>query len=232
MSRAIEDMARAGGVFGRVRQAISVLLSGAIGLLLACGPLLPGSGGSGFSFAPSNVSLAEITKVESLAQVENQSGSCSITTDATAPSQDCFASPIEAVTQPDGTTVDLIVAKSITVQTNAVVTVTGSVPLVLVSLSDVTWSGQLLANSPSPGLWTGPGGAPEAASSANGIGGGGGAAGSATALIGGGGGSNCGLGGPGAGQTSPGTAFGNPSIRPLVGGASGGGGALGSGEGL
>ena len=215
------------------------LVPGGLALVAACGSTTPsggtpdaGSSGAGatLSFQPSNVSLAEIAAVTAQAQAENESGACSIQTDAASPAQDCFSSPIEAVTQPDGSTVNLVVVQSLAVQSTGVITVTGGVPLVLVSLSDATLFGAIVASS--AGLSVGPGGAGPAASNANGMGGGGGAAGSGSADVGGSGGSYCGLGGLGGGQTAVGLAYGNAAVRPpLVGGSAGGGGTVGSGAG-
>jgi hypothetical protein len=214
------------------------LVPGGLALVAACGSTTPsggtpdaGSSGAGatLSFQPSNVSLAEIAAVTAQAQAENESGACSIQTDAASPAQDCFSSPIEAVTQPDGSTVNLVVVQSLAVQSTGVITVTGGVPLVLVSLSDATLFGAIVASS--AGLSVGPGGAGPAASNANGMGGGGGAAGSGSADVGGSGGSYCGLGGLGGGQTAVGSAYGNAAVRPLVGGSAGGGGTVGSGAG-
>jgi hypothetical protein len=182
-----------------------------------------------FPFQPSNITLAEIAQVAAMAVAENLSGACSIKTDATSPEQSCFTSPIEAVIQPDGSTVDLIVVQSLAVQATAAISVTGGVPLVLVSLADVTLSGSI--NAGSADLSVGAGGAGPAASNAVGMGSGGGAAGSGSAAIAGSGGSYCGLGGQGGGQTAAGMAYGAAAIRPLVGGSAGGGGAEGSGAG-
>ena len=182
---------------------------------------------AGFSFQPSNVGLAQIAKFEAKAQDESEMGKCSIDTHATSPSQSCFKSPIEFVRQQDGSVVNLIVVKSLTA--TGTIRVTGGVPLVLVSLSDVTLSGSIDAASVDLGV--GPGGAAPAASNTKGKGSGGGAAGSGSTAVGGSGGSYCGLGGPGGGQTGAGMAYGSADIRPLVGGSAGGGGAVGSGAG-
>jgi hypothetical protein len=188
------------------------------------------SGSAAFPFQPSNVSLSEIAGVSRMARDENVSGSCSVSTDATAPEQDCFSSPIKPVTQPDGSTVNLIVVKSLAIQSTGAIGVTGGVPLVVVSLSNVTILGASI-DAASAGLSTGPGGAGAAASNANGMGPGGGTAGSGSATVGGSGGSYCGIGGLGGGQTALGIAYGGADIRPLVGGSAGGGGAVGSGAG-
>ncbi len=205
------------------------LAAGGLVLVTACGGTEAGATGA-FPFQPSNITLADISKVAAMAQDENESGACSIATDATAPETDCFASPIEPVTQPDGSTVNLIVVKSLAIQSTGAIAVTGGVPLVLVSLGDVTIFGASI-DAASAGLSTGPGGGGGATGYANGMGPGGGTGGSASATVAGSGGSYCGVGGLGGGQTAPGTAYGSADIRPLVGGSAGGGGAVGSGAG-
>jgi hypothetical protein len=180
-----------------------------------------------FDFAPSNVSLATILSNASTAQAENVASSCAITTDTASPST-CLNSPISVVTQLDGSTVNLIVVSSLTVQTTGSIDVTGTVPLVIVSLSDVTFlGGNLQGNSTSDMLGTGgPGGGPGGTTGAGG-GAGGGPSSSQTAIIGGGGGSYCGVGGAGGGGTQS-TFYGGDEIRPLVGGSGGGSGAAGA----
>jgi len=185
--------------------------------------------GATFAFQPSNIRIADIAQAATNAKDETLAGACVVETDTTSPQASCFASPVEAVTQPDGSTVNLIVVKSLVLASNGSIRVTGKVPLVVVSLSDVTISGILDASSKN--LNVGPGGAGPAASNAAGLPTGGGAAGSASAAIGGSGGSYCGVGGLGGGQTAGGTAYGSATIRPLVGGSAGGGGAVGSGAG-
>ncbi|HXX68790.1 MAG TPA: hypothetical protein VEK07_16500 [Polyangiaceae bacterium] len=185
-----------------------------------------------FTFAPSNVSLTTILDQQGMAADENLSSACSVDTDANSPGDDCFTSPIEAVTQEDGSTVNLVVVHSLTVQSNGSIVVTGGVPLVIASLTTITvLGGNLQVDSSSTSLMTGAGGAPGATTNAAGGGPGGGAAGSASALVGGSGGSYCGLGGLGGGGTSTGKEYGVQGIRPLVGGSAGGGGAEGSGAG-
>jgi hypothetical protein len=183
-----------------------------------------------FGFQPSNVPLAAIDAAAAQAMDEDVASPCTIQTDTSAPEQDCFnTNPIAEVTQSDGSTVNLIVVNSLKLETNGVIRVTGTVPLVLVSLSDVTLSGTIDAHSED--LSPGAGGATEAQSDAAGLGKGGGVPGSDAAGIGGGGGSYCGAGGLGGGQSAPGMVYGSSDIRPLAGGSSGGGGAVGSGAG-
>ncbi len=188
--------------------------------------------GAPLPFQPSNVTFAEIDAQTAMAQAENVTASCSVNTALAGPEDDCFESPIAPVMQADGTWVNLVVVQSLTVAAGVVVRVSGPVPLIVVSLGDVTLSGAVDAHSAS--LAPGPGGAPPAASNTIGSGAGGGSAGSGSAEIGGSGGSFCGLGGYGGGSTAaatPAVPYGNSDIRPLAGGSAGGGGAVGSGAG-
>jgi hypothetical protein len=183
-------------------------------------------------FQLSNVTFAEVLSQAPMAMAENVTGSCMIKTDPSAPEDDCFSSPITVVTQSGGGSVSFVVVASLTLAAGAVVRVTGPVPLVLVSLGDITLNGSIDAHSADLNL--GAGGAAGADSNAVGNGTGGGSAGSSTAPIGGSGGSFCGLGGHGGGATPSGTpamSYGNPDIRPLAGGSAGGGGSVGSGAG-
>jgi hypothetical protein len=188
--------------------------------------------GAPLPFQSSNVTFAQIATQAVWAQEESVTASCDVGTALSGPDDDCFGSPLMAVPQADGSTVNLVVVESLTVAAGAVVRVTGPVPLVIVSLSDVSLSGAIDAHSASLNL--GAGGAPAADSNMLGMGMGGGSAGSATAAIGGSGGSFCGLGGYGGGSTAaatPAMTYGNSDIRPLVGGSAGGGGTVGSGAG-
>jgi hypothetical protein len=189
-----------------------------------------------FSFSPSNVGLGTIYTMASQALAENVSQPCGVNTESTGSPTDatCLNSPITIVTQEDGSTVNLVVVQSLTLQSNGAITVTGGVPLVIVSLSDVTFLGSsfIQANSTSNLGQTGPGGAPESDGDTMGGGTGGGAPASGTALIGGGGAGYCGLGGLGGGSTAAaGKRYGNQVIRPLIGGSAGGGGVVGGGGG-
>jgi hypothetical protein len=189
--------------------------------------------GAPLPFQPSNVTFASIDAQVAMAQAESVTTSCTVATTMSDPGGgDCFQSPIVAVTQPDGSSVNLVVVQSLTVAAGAVVRVTGEVPLVLVALGDITLSGTIDAHSAL--LNVGPGGGPPAASDAVGMGTGGGSAGSGADAIGGSGGSFCGLGGYGGGATAaatPAMPYGNADDRPLAGGSSGGGGDVGSGAG-
>jgi hypothetical protein len=182
-------------------------------------------GGMDFNFSPSNISLAQIFSQVSTAADENLSSACQIITDATNPSALCFNSAITPVTQTDGTTVNLMVMSSLTLQSLANVVVTGGVPLVMVSLSSITLEGGAFidANSSTAANTNGPGGGTQAAAFTAGIPAiGGGLAGNMAGSVGGGGGSYCGVGG--GGGAGPSSIYGTRELRPLEGGASGGGG--------
>jgi hypothetical protein len=184
-----------------------------------------------FAFSPSNVSLAQVFEYASQAQVENISSGCQIDTDTASPeSGGCLNSPLDVIKQEDGSTVNLLVVQSLTVQSTGSITVTGSVPLIIVSLSDINFmGGNLQANSVTDGT-LGAGGGPAGNGTAGG-GLGGGHAGSSTALVGAGGGSYCGVGGAGGGGGTTAPPYGRNGIRPLVGGAGGGGGLEDGGNG-
>ena len=185
--------------------------------------------GSPIGFQPSNLSLSDIEASQAAAKAENVKAPCKVSTDAATPITDCFTSPIKSVKQPDGSTVNVVVVKSLTVEAGGAITVQGGVPFVLVSLADLVLSGTIDAHSSV--LDQGAGGAPGATGVTKGGGAGGGAAGSASAAIGGSGGTYCGVGGQGGGQTTTASSVGNLDLRPLVGGSAGGGGAEGSGAG-
>jgi hypothetical protein len=217
---AMADAALADGAFGDTTLGDAALIDAA------------NEAGAPLPFQPSNVTFAAITAQTAMAQAENVTSSCTVGTDMSDPNDDCFASPIIAVTQAGGSWVNLVVVESLTVAAGVIVRVTGSVPLIVVSLGDIMLSGAIDAHSAS--LNVGPGGAPPADSDAMGMGAGGGSAAPSSAVIGGSGGSFCGLGGYGGGATSastPATPSGNPDVRPLAGGSSGGGGDVGSGAG-
>jgi hypothetical protein len=185
-----------------------------------------GEGGTGpFVFQPSNVGMADLMAAAKKAAPEDLSSGCSIGTDASSP-EACFASPIAVVTQPDGSKVDVVVVKSLAVEATGSITVTGGVPLVIVSLGDVTFhtGSFVLANSSNLADAVGPGGgAPPGEYMAGRPAPGGGSAATTDGAMGGGGGSYCGLGGAGGGTSGPSSAWGSQDVRPLVGGASGGG---------
>jgi hypothetical protein len=187
-----------------------------------------------FTFSPSNVSLATIYEQASKAKIETLTSSespCLITTAETTggASASCFKSPIKAVTTTQGGTAytyDLIVVQSLTLQAGASILAGGTTPLVIVSLSDVTFMGgsYLLANSTTAGVGTvGPGGAPPGGVDfSNGVGPGGGPAAAASHSPGPGGGGFCGAGGPGGSAATGGATYGSEDNRPLLGGSAGG----------
>ena len=184
----------------------------------------------GSAFQPSNVRMADVSQAAGSAAVENVTSACAIVTDKTSPNGDCFTSPIEIVMQGDGSVVNLVVVRSLTVAAAGAIAVTGTVPLVIVSLSDVSIAGSIDGSSSE--LNIGPGGGAEADTNVVGPGPGGGAAASGTAIVGGGGGLVLRHRGLGGGQTTAAAAtYGTADSRPLVGGSAGGGGAAGSGAG-
>jgi len=209
---------------------VSVCVAGDGGAPAVCtAPGLDCMAASSFPFQPSNVAMADVTSRQGKAKAEDVAGPCTVKTDTSSPNTDCFTSPIVVVTQPDGSRANLVVVESLRVEAAGAIRATGSVPLILVSLGDVTIVGSIDAHSTD--LAYGPGGAQPAASGAKGLGTGGGPAASASATVGGGGGSYCGLGGAGGGATQQGKSYGAADNRPLAGGASGGGGTVGSGAG-
>jgi hypothetical protein len=185
-----------------------------------------------FAFSPSNVTLDTILHYAAMAQDEVISSPISVNTAVPQPfGTDGFSSPVVGLTPMDadsGVTspLDLVVVKSLTI--HSAITVTGSVPLVIVSLSDVVFcGGSLVANSTlnhfGPG--GGPGGSSQAAPA---VGDGAGPEASSASPAGAGGGSYCGIGGAGGGATATGSTYGSADIRPLMGGSGGGvGGNLG-----
>jgi hypothetical protein len=185
-------------------------------------------GGSPIGFQPSNLALKDIEGATASAQAEHVTASCKVETDLTAPSTDCFQSTISAVQQSDGSTVNLVVVKSLTVDAAVTITVEGPAPFALVSLGDLTLSGTIDAHSAL--LMQGPGGGIQAKSNAVGVG----PLDAPTPYTGapaGAGGSYCGRGGTAAGGTGIASQYGSIDVRPLLGGASGGSGAVGSGAG-
>jgi hypothetical protein len=186
-----------------------------------------------FTFAPTNISLQTIFQYAGMAADEDITQSCSVPTDPSSPISDCFNSSIQAVKQEDGSTVDLVVVRSLKVESAGAITATGPVPLVIVSLSTVSFlGGSLQANSSMMNsLSTGAGGAPDSDSDVMGGGPGGGAPASGTVFVGAGGAAYCGLGGLGGGGTTASKTYGNSALRPLIGGSAGGGGTVGGGAG-
>jgi hypothetical protein len=175
-------------------------------------------------FQPSNVLLSSIDITPAAAA--DVSTNCKIITDGTT---DCFPNgyAVLDVTQSDSSKAHVIVVSSLTVEPSAKITVSGGLPLILISIGDIHFNGTMDANA---GTSTpGPGGFTQETSNAAGGGPGGGGAGSDTAAATGG--SYCGLGGAGAVTSgTPATvpaAYGAVDLRPLAGGSSGGNAAAG-----
>ena len=216
-------------------------------LAAACSPTSPGTtpadGGQsdssgvtdaaagGLTFQPSNVTLASVMAQMANAQDEEITGGCSsIGISTLDPARTCTMSPITMTTEPTTTgpqPVGLIVVKSLKIDANVAVLVEGEVPLVIVSLGDVTLESgaSIQANSLSHVSYVGPGGFPAPTSGdEKGNGPGAGAAGntSGNTSIGAGGGAFCGTGGPGGSASAAAAAYGSSDLRPLLGGSSGG----------
>ncbi len=201
------------------------------------GPAMGGdTGGSGDSggtlaFQPSNITIDSVTALAAMAQPEDIESACTIQT-IQANLGSCTMSPIVTTTEPFGAgqtqNVALIVVQSLKLGSNAVIAVEGDLPLVIVSLGDVTLNSNssIQANTASATDELGPGGAAaQGNSSTKGAGPGGGTAGNTTTNLGAGGGAFCGLGGPGGGVSAPsGMAYGSADVRPLQGGSAGGAG--------
>ncbi len=191
------------------------------------------AGAPPFTFSPTNISLDTILQYAPMAVDEDVATSCSISTATSGPLSDCFTSPLEVVTQTDGSTVNLVVVNSLKVENNGVMQATGPVPIVIVSLTTVTFlGGNLQANSTQTNsLYTGAGGQPDSNSDVKGGGVGGGAPASGSSYVGAGGAAFCGLGGLGGANNAASKVYGNASLRPLLGGSAGGGGTVGGGAG-
>jgi hypothetical protein len=183
-------------------------------------------------FQPSNLSADSVTAMAAMAVAEDvETADCQIQTIAANLGAGCLMSPITTTTEAFGAgqtqTVALIVVQSLKLGSNGVLMVQGDLPLVIVSLGDVTLDSNaaILANSASALDYLGPGGAAEQGNeNTKGLGPGGGPAGNTMTYIGAGGGSFCGLGGAGGGATAQSPAYGSADLRPLQGGSSGGSG--------
>jgi hypothetical protein len=228
------------------------LVLGGLSILMACGPSSPsGSGDAGDAghtsdakidvkadapsasgFQPSNITMAAIMKQAPMAVDEDvENASCGLQTLSTnLGSFLCFTSPLVKSTEViDGQSQDvaLLVVKSLKVGTMGAVSVAGDLPLILVSLGDITIEsgGSIQAYSANALDVVGPdGAASQGNASTKGTGPGGGPAGSVTNYISGGGGSFCGKGGAGGGSSAQSPTYGSADIRPLIGGSSGGAG--------
>ncbi|HSQ62046.1 MAG TPA: hypothetical protein VLM85_02485 [Polyangiaceae bacterium] len=183
-------------------------------------------------FAASNVDLTgiDLSKVGDFV-VDNDA--CTIDTNSNLASCGDGANVLafKIAKQSDGSKVAVYVAKSMNVLAGKNLTVTGSLPFVFIALGTIRISGTLNANSKADVAVAG--GQEVTTQSSRGAGPGGGNTGTATAAPGGG--SYCGAGGAGAVEsgtpTSGSVAYGSPTIRPLVGGSSGGAGSGGAGSG-
>ncbi len=199
----------------------------------------PSSDG-GSQFSPSNVpwpdgsSLGDVTIVGNCVidtDAKKFSGSCGIVDPGDGGQTYAFSS----ATQSDQSSVTVLAVGSLTVSQAATVSVQGSVPLVVVSVSTVSIQGPIIALQVLGGS---NGGGFASTSTGQGGGPGGGGAGLG-AYVGGGGGGYCGVGGTGANGSLPdsgvvapgGSAYGDPSLVPLVGGSAGGGGGGAAGGG-
>jgi hypothetical protein len=136
---------------------------------------------------------------------------------------DCLPVTPTTITQNDGSTASLYVLDSLTIQSNASLTLTGLAPVILVVLGPVDIQGLLSVAAPTTGAG-GPGGFASGPSSGPGTGTPGGEGAYASAAPGGAG--YCGAGGEGSSQTTSeappgGTAYGNATITPLIGGSAG-----------
>lgn len=172
-------------------------------------------------FSPSNINLAgiDLSKIAD----EDVSKDCSIHTDNGNGGDGCFAhSAVSSVVQSDGSKVYLLVVKSLTLEPTGHITVTGGLPLVIVSLGDMALLGPIDVEAG--------GFKPTANPKGGGPGGGAGPTGNPPSAAAGGG-SYCGQGGQGAVEfatigaaAAPTASYGTPGIVPLVGGSSGGNG--------
>ncbi len=202
----------------------------------------PGSTGP-LGFVPSNISLNGIDLT--MAGDSDIATLCELSTepDRTAGGT-CLTNAVEAiVTQSDGSKVHVFVVKSLRVGPTGHITVNRprpGLPLVIVSLGDMTLLGSIDVHA--EGVQTVGGGFEATQNGQKGAGPGGGPPASgvagATKGAGAGGGSYCGKGGPGAVEAMSTTqageataAYGTPEIIPLVGGSTGGAGSFGAGAG-
>jgi hypothetical protein len=204
--------------------------AGGDGGAVADGGLMDEDAPSGFAFAPSNVKTSSFP--DGVGDVTINGSSCVIDTDKLT--IDCISPASDgglpyvfvSAKQGDGSSVGLLAAGSLSIPASSQLILKGSVPLVVWARGAVDIQGSLVADPAFREL--NGGGAVQTASGAGG-GAGGGAAASDTAYVAGGGGGYCGAGGTGAnsvvdaGGAQGGGAYGNATLTPLVGGASGGG---------
>jgi hypothetical protein len=177
-------------------------------------------------FAPSNLDQATADGLLGAGGAVAINASCKF--DTKTGTNDCLsASGVKffAMTQNDAakSKVAVFAMKSLSIAKSVTVTVTGDVPAIFFVTGAVTIDGYLLVQPGSAGGASSPG-----AAASKGAGPGGGGAMVKASHQGAGGGSYCGTGGNSGGAT-----YGNPEIRPLVGGSTGGtGGPNGGGTGF
>lgn len=183
------------------------------------------------SFQPSNIDLKGVD----LSNIGDQdvAGECAVTTGTEA--EQCFDDAHIAridLTQANGSKVEVIVVKSLRIEPTGHLLVRGGLPLVIVSLGDITILGSIEAHAEANTGYAGGLSLHMPSSPGSGPGGGtGGTVGGAAGLSAGGA-SYCGLGGKGAAETgaagapaASAAAYGATDLRPLVGGSSGGSGS-------
>lgn len=206
--------------------------SSSTAVLPDAGPAADGSPSGLLGFAASNVKLdgIDVSKVEA----QSFTGNCYI--DGETSLSDCFTTngfASAVVSQADGSKVGVFIVKSLRVEATAHVTVGGNIPLVLVSLGDMTILGSIAAHGLYDVATAGGFSQPMQQSKGGGPGGGpkGTGAGGAVGGVAGGGASFCGLGGKGGAEFmtmdvpgAPAAAYGAVDLRPLIGGSSGGSG--------
>ena len=169
------------------------------------------------NFVPSNVPQIVADGMRAM----NIVGNCSFDTDAGTTDCGYGNYRYQTVTQNDSdqTEVGVFVTGSLSVGADAVVSVTGTRPLVIVTSNDISIKGIIEATPASNAMQSGHGGgfSSPVANSASLSGKGPGGGGAPTGTNGGGGGAYCGKGG----GTNGGTVYGNSAISPLLGGSSG-----------
>jgi hypothetical protein len=183
------------------------------------------------TFAPSNLgsflSTVDLSKVVDIdvTGTSHFSLSCGV-----QPNDGCVEG---TVTQADGSTANVYVARSWKIEPGALITQSDGLPAIVVALGTISILGRVDASS--SGQFTLAGVSQE---SVPGPGGGADGVNPTSALdgVGGGGASFCGVGGAGGGVTTAtngaaGKTYGNAALVPLVGGSAGGEGALASGAG-
>ncbi len=169
------------------------------------------------NFAPSNVPKIIADETNDI-QV---TGNCSFDTDAGTTDCSYEGFRYETITQNDAdqTEVGVFVTGSLSIGSDAVVSVTGSRPIVIVTSGTFLIKGIIQATPKTYAMYDSNGGgfSSPIATSAGHEGKGPGGGGAPTGTNGGGGGAYCGKGG----GTNGGTPYGNAEISPLLGGSSG-----------